>query len=109
MDSVTRRITATGPDGTGPEVPYGYADRQRRMLECRHCAWREPITWGGAEDKAPAHLSRAHLSPAHLSQAHGATGAPATAADPRTRATTLGPVPACFAVAAVVLLRTVSR
>ncbi|MFE0625667.1 hypothetical protein ACFW3D_01695 [Streptomyces sp. NPDC058864] len=104
MDSVTHRITATGPDGTGPEVPYGYADRQRRMLECRHCAWREPITWGGAEDKAPAHLSRAHLS-----QAHGATGAPATAADPRTRVTTLGTMPACFAVAAVVLLRAVSR
>ena len=99
MDSVTHHITAAGPDGTELEVLYGYADRQRRMLECRHCAWREQITWGGARDKALAHLS----------QAHGATGAPAMAADGRTLGTTVWTVLSCFAVAAAILLWAVSR
>ncbi|MDX2643205.1 hypothetical protein PV341_06375 [Streptomyces sp. PA03-1a] len=99
MDSVTHHITATGPDGTALEVLYGYADRGRRMLECRHCAWREQITGGGARGKALAHLS----------QAHGAGGAPAMAADTRTLGATVWTVLACFGVAAAILLWAVSR
>ncbi|MEU4093506.1 hypothetical protein [Streptomyces sp. NPDC026673] len=93
MDSVTHHITATGPDGTVLEVLYGYADRQRRMLECRHCEWREQITWGGARDRALAHLSRAH----------GASAAPVMAADRKTLGSTLWVMLACFAVAAVIV------